>query len=171
MSGHWYLGRQGDTLVRSTTYIHNNQVLKVNGHVAYALALKNVETYVKQRKYKGIPMWLTYSPSHYQGGPIPTCPQQTPISLSSGLSAYQDYPTSMDFRRSEVTALHSTRFRLIDITMLSQYRPDGHVQTFYGGVQNSKTTWDCTHWCLPGVPDVWTDVLQHVLRTQLHKHK
>ena len=23
---------------------------------------------------------------------------------------------------------------------------------------------DCSHWCLPGVPDVWNQFLQHTLR-------
>ncbi|KAK8478547.1 hypothetical protein V6N12_035137 [Hibiscus sabdariffa] len=46
--------------------------------------------------------------------------------------------------------------RLLDITGLSQLRKDGHPSAFgYGGHRGN----DCTHWCLPGVPDIWNELL------------
>ncbi|TMW84909.1 hypothetical protein EJD97_024144 [Solanum chilense] len=46
--------------------------------------------------------------------------------------------------------------RLINITRLSQYRSDGH-QSIY------TNSMDCIHWCLPGVPDAWNQLLYHFL--------
>ncbi|XP_021826117.1 protein trichome birefringence-like 43 isoform X1 [Prunus avium] len=45
---------------------------------------------------------------------------------------------------------------LLDITTLSQLRKDGHPSAYgYGGSRGT----DCTHWCLPGVPDTWNQLL------------
>lgn len=45
----------------------------------------------------------------------------------------------------------------LDITMLSQYRIDAHP-SIYGG--HGK---DCSHWCLPGLPDTWNQLLYAAL--------
>nr|GMC72701.1 protein trichome birefringence-like 43 [Ipomoea batatas] len=45
---------------------------------------------------------------------------------------------------------------LLDITRLSQIRPDGHPSVYGVGGHSSP---DCTHWCLPGVPDAWNQLL------------
>ncbi|XP_020705550.2 protein trichome birefringence-like 3 [Dendrobium catenatum] len=49
----------------------------------------------------------------------------------------------------------------INITQLSQYRKDGHVSV-YAKPQGKALTdkyFDCIHWCLPGVPDTWNQIL------------
>ncbi|KAL9429550.1 hypothetical protein AB3S75_031372 [Citrus x aurantiifolia] len=45
---------------------------------------------------------------------------------------------------------------LLNITTLSQLRKDGHP-SFYGIGGHSIP--DCSHWCLPGVPDTWNHLL------------
>ncbi|XVE83583.1 hypothetical protein DITRI_Ditri16bG0098500 [Diplodiscus trichospermus] len=57
---------------------------------------------------------------------------------------------------NEVLRSVSKRVELLDITGLSQLRKDGHPSAFgYGGRRGN----DCTHWCLPGVPDTWNQLL------------
>lgn len=42
---------------------------------------------------------------------------------------------------------------LLDITLLTQLRKDGHPSTYaYGGGI------DCSHWCVAGVPDTWNEI-------------
>ncbi|GMY08890.1 protein trichome birefringence-like 43 [Fagus crenata] len=49
---------------------------------------------------------------------------------------------------------------LLKITTLSQQRKDGHPAGYgYGGRRGT----DCTHWCLPGVPDIWNEFLYAAL--------
>ncbi|KAF8413771.1 hypothetical protein HHK36_001764 [Tetracentron sinense] len=48
---------------------------------------------------------------------------------------------------------------LLDVTTLSQMRKDAHPST-YGG-EHSGT--DCSHWCLPGLPDTWNQLLYAAL--------
>ncbi|KAF2569094.1 hypothetical protein F2Q68_00024401 [Brassica cretica] len=46
--------------------------------------------------------------------------------------------------------------RLIDVTLMSQLRKDGHPSVYgFGGHKNP----DCSHWCLAGVPDSWNQLL------------
>ena len=47
---------------------------------------------------------------------------------------------------------------LLDITTLSQLRKDAHPSTYSDG---SGT--DCSHWCLPGLPDTWNQLLYAAL--------
>ena len=57
---------------------------------------------------------------------------------------------------------------LLDITTLSQLRKDAHPST-YGAAGGS----DCSHWCLPGLPDTWNQLLYAALsmwRTWVHTH-
>ncbi|KAK6266350.1 hypothetical protein QUC31_017187 [Theobroma cacao] len=54
----------------------------------------------------------------------------------------------------------SKSVRLLNVTALSQLRKDGHPSS-YG---SSKGAVDCTHWCLPGVPDAWNELLSATLR-------
>ncbi|KAI4308050.1 hypothetical protein L6164_031168 [Bauhinia variegata] len=50
---------------------------------------------------------------------------------------------------------------LLNITLLSQYRKDGHPSVYgLGGMRGN----DCTHWCLPGVPDTWNLLLYAALK-------
>ncbi|KVI04367.1 PC-Esterase [Cynara cardunculus var. scolymus] len=48
---------------------------------------------------------------------------------------------------------------LLDITTLSQYRKDAHP-IFYSG---NHIGLDCSHWCLPGLPDTWNVLLNAAL--------
>ncbi|GJP32975.1 hypothetical protein CLOM_g17546 [Closterium sp. NIES-68] len=72
MSGHWFLDKQGAEAVRSTVYVANNKVVRMSGMAAYRTAMRNVKRFVAvEQKYRGVPMWLTYSPSHYSRGNPP----------------------------------------------------------------------------------------------------
>ncbi|PPD89709.1 hypothetical protein GOBAR_DD13355 [Gossypium barbadense] len=57
--------------------------------------------------------------------------------------------------------------QMINITQLSDYRKDGHPSIYRKHWEtiteeqllNPKNYSDCIHWCLPGVPDVWNELL------------
>ncbi|CAA0836259.1 Protein trichome birefringence-like 34 [Striga hermonthica] len=59
------------------------------------------------------------------------------------------------------------RVQYLNITQLSSYRGDAHPsthRTFWGVASNEQLKnmskyADCVHWCLPGVPDVWNEIL------------
>ncbi|KAG1369681.1 protein trichome birefringence-like 36 [Cocos nucifera] len=58
---------------------------------------------------------------------------------------------------------------LLDVTSMSALRRDGHP-SIYGRAADAQGrqdaggwTSDCTHWCLPGVPDAWNEMLYALL--------
>ncbi|KAK1355669.1 protein trichome birefringence-like 6 [Heracleum sosnowskyi] len=56
---------------------------------------------------------------------------------------------------------------ILNITSLSDYRVDGHPSV-YGrspGKSSSSRGQDCSHWCLPGVPDTWNELLYFYLQS------
>ncbi|KAH9625727.1 hypothetical protein KSS87_007923 [Heliosperma pusillum] len=106
------------------------------------------------------------SPTHYRANEwnisSGTCKgETTPISGSiypAGLPA----PTQVVYQ--VMRGLSSSKVTLLDITSLSQLRKDGHP-SIYGPDGDHGN--DCSHWCLPGVPDSWNQLL-YVLLTQSH---
>lgn len=96
----------------------------------------------------------TISPRHFHNGDWNTggsCDNSKP--LSSGSEVVQD--GSID--TVVESAVKDSNVKLLDITALSKLRDEGHISryghTAEGGVQ------DCLHWCLPGVPDTWNEIL------------
>eukprot|EP00253_Pinus_taeda_P001151 PITA_01151 len=62
--------------------------------------------------------------------------------------------------------LKKTRFpvTLLDITRLTEFRKDGHPSIYSPDynkehMKNLEQFGDCSHWCLPGVPDTWNELL------------
>lgn len=62
-------------------------------------------------------------------------------------------------------ALKDTSFQVVDLTHLSEFRADAHPAVWLGK-KDAVAIWgqDCMHWCLPGVPDTWVDILSELIR-------
>ncbi|KAE8713793.1 Protein trichome birefringence-like 43 [Hibiscus syriacus] len=143
-------------------YIQYNNITRkdMNRMVAYRKALGTWAGWVKHNVHpaKTKVFFQGVSPNHTDsrewGDPTTkTCRGETWPTLStaypSGPPAAQDVLKRA--LRSVAKAVH-----LLDITGLSQLRKDGHPSAFgYGGHRGN----DCTHWCLPGVPDIWNQLL------------
>lgn len=58
---------------------------------------------------------------------------------------------------------------LLDVTSMSALRRDGHPSIYgrdadaQGRQETIGRTSDCSHWCLPGVPDAWNEMLYALL--------
>ena len=49
---------------------------------------------------------------------------------------------------------------MLNVTQMTAQRKDGHLSVYLspsGPVPRYKQ--DCSHWCLPGVPDTWNELL------------
>ncbi|KAK9937778.1 hypothetical protein M0R45_014548 [Rubus argutus] len=64
---------------------------------------------------------------------------------------------------NEVLTKMSYPVTLLDITLLSQLRKDGHPSLY--GIDGKKGN-DCSHWCLAGVPDTWNELFYAILVTK-----
>lgn len=44
---------------------------------------------------------------------------------------------------------------VLHVTSMSAFRSDAHV----GNWSDNPSIQDCSHWCLPGVPDMWNEII------------
>ena len=51
-----------------------------------------------------------------------------------------------------------TPVKYLNITKLTEYRKDAH-SSIYWMKKKFRPSPDCSHWCLPGVPDTWNHLL------------
>ncbi|GAB2236157.1 hypothetical protein Droror1_Dr00027896 [Drosera rotundifolia] len=88
---------------------------------------------------------------------VKSCKGQTkPVSGST-------YPEGPDHGEEIVKTIVSKMKKpvyLLDITLLTQLRKDGHPSIYAGG---GTKLMDCSHWCLSGVPDTWNQLLYTAL--------
>ncbi|KAL5793657.1 hypothetical protein ACOSP7_002251 [Xanthoceras sorbifolium] len=127
--------------------------------------------------YKGLTTWARWvnlnvdprktrvffqgiSPTHYEGrdwnAPAQSCSGQTKPFFG------KRYPAGTPAAWVVVNKVFSRLKKpvyLLDVTRLSQYRKDAHPSAYSG--EHSGT--DCSHWCLPGLPDTWNQLLYAAL--------
>ncbi|CAA0810953.1 Protein trichome birefringence-like 16 [Striga hermonthica] len=105
--------------------------------------------------YPGLKAFFrSISPRHFFNGDWNTggtCDNTTP--LSGGKEVSND--ESNDPVASG--AVRGTNVRLLDITALSELRDEGHISRY--SIRATPGMQDCLHWCLPGVPDTWNEIL------------
>ncbi|KAJ7956001.1 Protein trichome birefringence-like [Quillaja saponaria] len=106
-------------------------------------------------KYPGLKAFFrTISPRHFMGGDWNTggsCDNTTPMSVGKEILADESSDQLV------AGAVQGTRVKLLDITALSQLRDEAHMSRF--SITAKPGVQDCLHWCLPGVPDTWNEIL------------
>ncbi|KAG2716371.1 hypothetical protein I3760_03G122700 [Carya illinoinensis] len=99
----------------------------------------------------------TFEPSHWGDQTRRICNvTQNPLSEARGRDQSLFSDTVLEVVKNmkvPITVLH--------ITSMSALRSDAHV----GNWSDSPFTPDCSHWCLPGVPDVWNEIILSYLLT------
>ncbi|XP_051209255.1 protein trichome birefringence-like 14 [Lolium perenne] len=96
----------------------------------------------------------TNSPRHFLHGDWNTggsCNNTTP--LSAGSEVLEDHSSDLPAEH----AVTGTRVKLLDITSISQLRSEGHIADHT--LKSLSVKYDCSHWCLPGIPDMWNEIL------------
>jgi len=51
------------------------------------------------------------------------------------------------------------KLKVLNVTRMTGQRKDGHSSKYYLGPNEKPHRQDCSHWCLPGVPDTWNELL------------
>ncbi|MCL7021537.1 hypothetical protein MKW94_028792 [Papaver nudicaule] len=96
----------------------------------------------------------TISPRHFFHGDWNTggsCDNTVP--LAGGKEVTQD--ESLDHSASG--AVIGTKVKLLDVTAISQLRDEGHISRY--SIKATPGMQDCLHWCLPGIPDTWNELM------------
>ncbi|KAG9150793.1 hypothetical protein Leryth_002957 [Lithospermum erythrorhizon] len=93
----------------------------------------------------------TFEPSHWRNLTLRQCNITTQPLQEAGGKDQSPYSETVfqvvKAMRTPVTVLH--------ITPMSAFRSDAHV----GHWSDNPSLSDCSHWCLPGIPDMWNEIL------------
>ncbi|KAK1269554.1 hypothetical protein QJS04_geneDACA006456 [Acorus gramineus] len=112
--------------------------------------------------------WRMQSPRHFHGGEWNqngSCLFDHPLDEIQLDSWFDPKNGGVNKEAREVNhvieqAIRGTSIRLLDFTHLSEFRADAHPAIWLGK-KDAVAVWgqDCLHWCLPGVPDTWVELL------------
>ncbi|XP_073021946.1 protein trichome birefringence-like 2 [Primulina eburnea] len=165
-TGHWWTHEKtshGENYYQEGNYVYPR--LKVME--AYKRALVTwahwVDSNIDERRTQIV--FRGFSATHFRGGPWNSgglCHKEIePIFKKAHLAKY---PAKMKvFER--ILEDMKTPVIYLNISRLTDYRKDGHPSIYrpdyQAGQQYTATVHaqDCSHWCLPGVPDTWNELL------------
>lgn len=133
----------------------NRKTLDISG--AKNLTIHSIVKWVDAQLplYPGLKAFFrSLSPRHFFNGDWNTggtCDNTTP--LSGGKEVLKD--DSSDPVAAQ--AVKGTNVKPLDITALSELRDEGHISRY--SLKATPGVQDCLHWCLPGLPDTWNEIL------------
>ncbi|KAG6556463.1 hypothetical protein Mapa_002408 [Marchantia paleacea] len=142
---------------------------KLNGiGEAYNLSMFKIvealDTTITKNGGKPTVFMRTLSPRHFKNGEWNTggtCDNTRP-DYGQKVIPYKGPATDQVV---ENAARGSKRIHLLNISFLSGSREEGHISKYGKGKDSGHQ--DCLHWCLPGVPDVWNELLYGHLAVDL----
>ncbi|KAM0890594.1 hypothetical protein ACQ4PT_026954 [Festuca glaucescens] len=147
--------QEGDT-------VHPHLDVSTAFHRALTTWASWVNRYVNPRKTQVF--FRSSAPSHFSGG-----------EWNSGGHCRESTMPLNDTRARPVPEINAileqvakqmrTPVTILTITNLSGLRIDGHPSVYgrKAGELTASSTQDCSHWCLPGVPDTWNELLLYHL--------
>ncbi|PIA59569.1 hypothetical protein AQUCO_00400450v1 [Aquilegia coerulea] len=143
---------------------------------SYEMALKTwsewLEIHVNRTKTQLF--FVSMSPTHFWGdewgnSEDQNCFNETMPITKEGYWGRGSNPKMMNIVEDTVDELkvRGLNVQILNITQLSEYRKEGHPsihrkqwdQLTQDQLSNPSSYSDCIHWCLPGVPDTWNELL------------
>ncbi|KAG7554363.1 PC-Esterase [Arabidopsis suecica] len=175
-TGHWWThektSKGEDYYQEGSNVYHELAVLE-----AFRKALTTWGRWVEKNvnPAKSLVFFRGYSASHFSGGQWNSggaCDSETePIKNDTYLTPY---PSKMKVLEKVLRGM-KTPVTYLNITRLTDYRKDGHPSVYrkHSLSEKEKKTpllyQDCSHWCLPGVPDSWNEILYAELIVKLNQ--
>ncbi|KAL6498887.1 Protein trichome birefringence-like 12 [Orobanche hederae] len=137
------------------------------------VVLENMVAHIEEVFPKrALKFWRLQSPRHFHGGDWNqngSCLFDDPLEdfqldLWFGPNNNGVNKEAREVNRLIEETLKGTSIRPLDVTHLSEYRADAHPAIWLGK-KDAVSVWgqDCMHWCLPGVPDTWVDILSQLI--------
>uniref|UniRef100_A0A2N9EZ91 Uncharacterized protein n=1 Tax=Fagus sylvatica TaxID=28930 RepID=A0A2N9EZ91_FAGSY len=161
-TGHWWTHQKtfkGKHYFQEGSHVYDRLETKEAFPKALRTWAQWVDTRVDSNKTKVF--FLGYSASHFRGGQWNSggscLGQAQPITNETYLASY---PWMMNILESVLAEMKTPVFYL-NVTKMTDYRKDGHPSIYrHPGMEGGhRKIQDCSHWCLPGVPDSWNELL------------
>ncbi|KXG21876.1 hypothetical protein SORBI_3009G119600 [Sorghum bicolor] len=172
-TGHWW--NHHKTVKAGKYFMVRDRLNKtMNIKEAFRLSLQTVKDWElsSARFSKSYFFFRSYSPSHYSNGTWDiggSCAgQREPLTTNVHIFGEENsWMNAMIAKMMNGIKSHGrNNARFLNITYMTELRPDGHPSGHREPGTPPDAPEDCSHWCLPGVPDVWNQVLYaHLLST------
>ncbi|KAI9169443.1 hypothetical protein LWI28_012395 [Acer negundo] len=165
-TGHWWTHEKtskGEDYYQEGNYVHPRlKVLEAYKRAITTWARwvdKNIDCNRTQVFFRG------YSVTHFRGGQWNSggqCHKETdPIFNETYLAKYPSKMRALDYVLKEM----KIPIVYMNISRLTDFRKDGHPSIYRMQYKTAEErtaaehAQDCSHWCLPGVPDTWNELL------------
>ncbi|XP_057723092.1 protein trichome birefringence-like 5 [Arachis stenosperma] len=163
-TGHWWT--HGKTARGVNYYKEGDQLYpKFDAVEAYRRAIKTWAKWIDHNinPKKQIVYYRGYSSAHFRGGDWDSggsCNGEIEPVLSG--SILDNYPLKMKIVEEAIKGMKFP-VTLLNVTRMTNFRKDGHPSVYGRNVTGLKRVstrrQDCSHWCLPGVPDAWNELI------------
>uniref|UniRef100_A0A5B7A100 Uncharacterized protein n=1 Tax=Davidia involucrata TaxID=16924 RepID=A0A5B7A100_DAVIN len=170
-TGHWWT--HGKTARGKNYYKEGDYVYpQFDAVEAYRKALKTWAKWIDKNvnPAKKLVFYRGYSSAHFRGGEWDsggTCNGETKPILSGAF--LNNYPLKMKMVEEAIQEMQVPVI-LLNVTRLTNFRKDGHPSVYGKNVSDGRKVstrrQDCSHWCLPGVPDAWNELIYATLLFQ-----
>ncbi|CAL0302504.1 unnamed protein product [Lupinus luteus] len=177
-TGHWWTHdktAKGEDYYQEGSHIYH----ELNVLEAFRKAITTWSRWVDANvnPSKSMVFFRGYSASHFSGGQWNSggaCDSETePIDNEKYLN---QYPPKMGVLEN-VLKFMKTDVTYLNITRMTDFRKDGHPsiyrkQNLSPEERKSPLRYqDCSHWCLPGVPDAWNEILYAEILTRQYQNQ
>ncbi|XP_073152867.1 protein trichome birefringence-like 11 [Henckelia pumila] len=164
-TGHWW---NYEKTIKGGCYFQEGAEIKMEMSIENALR-RSIKTLVDWTSRdvnlsKTHVIFRTYAPVHFRGGDWNnggTCHLEMLPDLTTQPMAYESYTEFINIVKVLSEHQKKGNISLLNVTGMTSQRKDGHSSVYYLGPAKQPPTrrQDCSHWCLPGVPDSWNELL------------
>ncbi|WOL16190.1 hypothetical protein Cni_G24972 [Canna indica] len=167
-TGHWW---NNEKTIRTGCYFQEGDHVKMEMTVdnAYQRSIQTLFEWIQKEVNKSNTqvVFRTYAPVHFRHGNWKTggsCHLETQPDLSPQLSLEPWAQFLKPFKNvplENYTTTKMVELDLLNVTQMTARRKDGHLSIYYLSPSSPAPLHrqDCSHWCLPGVPDAWNELL------------
>ncbi|QCD77083.1 protein trichome birefringence-like 11 [Vigna unguiculata] len=168
-TGHWW---NYEKTIKGGCYFQEGVEVKLEMKVeeAYKKSIETVLNWIQNsvNARKTQVFVRTYAPVHFRGGDWRkggSCDLETLPELGSSLvpkDNWSQFKIANSVLLAHTKSNEVLKFKILNVTEMTAQRKDGHSSIYYMGPNAGPTPLhrqDCSHWCLPGVPDAWNELL------------
>ncbi|CAN4118435.1 unnamed protein product [Withania somnifera] len=174
-TGHWWTHEKtslGKDYYQEGSHVYRNLDVLEAFRKALTTWGRWVDSHVNPKKT--FVLFRGYSASHFSGGQWNSggaCDHETePI---KNITYLTPYPSKMNVLERVLKGM-KTPVSYLNVTRITDYRKDGHPSIYrkqkytHEEKKSPLQFQDCSHWCLPGVPDAWNELLYAKLLVNQH---
>ncbi|EOY05568.1 Trichome birefringence-like 11 isoform 1 [Theobroma cacao] len=179
-TGHWW---NYEKTIRGGCYFQEGEEVKLEMTIdhAYQRSIETVMQWVHNEvnTSRTKVFFRTFAPVHFRGGDWKTggsCHMETLPELGTSLvpsETWEQFKIVSGVLLAYSNASRAMKFDILNVTCMTARRKDGHSSLYYLGPKESPAPLhrqDCSHWCLPGVPDAWNELLYAVFLKHYINH-